>query len=69
MISTMKTLLVTTITVAVLHGAASAEDAPAKVKIKAWKADPVELYDGPDGKVVNFRHRLDSHGQYLAFQP
>ena len=24
---------------------------------------------GPDGKVVNFRHRLDSHGQYLAFQP
>ncbi len=55
MISTMKTLLVTTITVAVLHGAASAEDAPAKVKvkIKAWKADPVELYDGPDGKVVS----------------
>jgi hypothetical protein len=23
---------------------------------------------GPDGKVVDFRHRLDSHGQYLAFQ-
>jgi hypothetical protein len=36
-----------------LYGAVAAEDAPAKVKIKAWKADPVELYDGPDGKVVS----------------
>jgi hypothetical protein len=53
MISTMKTLLMTTITVAVLQGVASAEDAAVKVKIKAWKADPVELYDGPDGKVVS----------------
>ena len=25
---------------------------PAKVKIKKWKADPVELLDKPEGKVV-----------------
>lgn len=53
MIPTMKSLLVMAITVALLHGAAAAEEAPAKVKIKAWKADPVDLYDGPDGKVVS----------------
>ena len=52
MISTIKTLLVTAATLLALHGVAGAEDAPAKVKIKAWKVDPVELHDGPDGKVV-----------------
>jgi hypothetical protein len=53
MVSTTKTLLVTAVAVLLLHGVAGAEDAPTKVKIKAWKADPVELYDGPDGKVVS----------------
>jgi hypothetical protein len=47
-----KTLLATMVTALALHGIAGAEDAPAKVKIKAWKADPVELCAGPDGKVV-----------------
>jgi hypothetical protein len=28
------------------------DDAAARVTIKKWKADPVELYDQPDGKVV-----------------
>jgi hypothetical protein len=31
---------------------AGADDAPSSVKIKKWKADPVELYDAPNGKVV-----------------
>ena len=48
-----KCVLLAAAAVLVLYGAAGAEDAPAKVKIKAWKADPVELYDGPDGKVVS----------------
>ena len=34
-----------------LVGTAMADDA-ATVKIKKWKADPVELLDKPDGKVV-----------------
>ena len=49
---TIKALLLAVAAVVALHGAAAADDAPAKVKIKAWKADPVELHDGPDGKVV-----------------
>ena len=44
--------LVTAAAVLMLYGATGAEDPPAKVKIKAWKADPVELYDAADGKVV-----------------
>lgn len=35
-----------------LVGVASAEDAADTVRIKKWKADPVELLDQPDGKVV-----------------
>jgi len=35
-----------------LTGAAGADDATSTVKIKTWKADPVELLDQPDGKVV-----------------
>jgi hypothetical protein len=31
---------------------ARADDATAPVQIKKWKADPVELLDKPDGKVV-----------------
>jgi len=52
MSSTIKTVFVAVVAIFALHAVAFAEDAPAKVKIKAWKADPVELYDGPDGKVV-----------------
>ncbi len=36
----------------VLYGAARAEDASTKVKVKAWKVDSVDLYDAADGKVV-----------------
>jgi hypothetical protein len=50
--STIKALLVAAATAIALHGAADAEDAPVTVKIKTWKVDPVELYDGADGKVV-----------------
>ncbi|MEO8604457.1 MAG: hypothetical protein ABI629_17935 [bacterium] len=32
--------------------AAAADDTAATVKIKKWKADPVELLDKPDGQVV-----------------
>ena len=53
MSSTIKTVFVAVVAIFALHAVAFAEDAPAKVKIKAWKADPVELYDGPDGKVVS----------------
>jgi hypothetical protein len=49
---TIRTLLVAAVTLFVLRGGAIAEDAPPKVKIKSWKADPVDLYDGADGKVV-----------------
>jgi hypothetical protein len=52
MISTIKTLLAASAVFFALHAVAVAEDAPAPVKIKAWKADPVDLYDGPDGKVI-----------------
>ena len=48
----IRILLISAAAALVLYGAASAEDTPAKVKIKAWKADPVELYDAADGKVV-----------------
>ena len=45
-------LLATAAAIVVLTGTVRADDAGAKVKIKTWKADPVELLDGPDGKVV-----------------
>jgi len=32
--------------------AVGAQDAPATVKIKKWKTDPVELLDQPDGRIV-----------------
>src|SRR5215470_1055808 len=34
-------------------------DDGAAVKIKKWKADPVELYDQPDGKVVQSKPAAD----------
>jgi len=49
--STTRTLLVAACAIFLVHGIANAEDS-AKVQIKKWKADPVELLDKPDGKVV-----------------
>jgi len=40
-------------------GRAIAEDAATTVQIKKWKADPVELLDQPDGKVVASRAAAD----------
>jgi len=52
MTSTTK-LLLATATALLFHCAVAAADDPATtVKIKKWKADPVELLDRPDGKVV-----------------
>jgi hypothetical protein len=45
-------LLATAATVWLLGGLAGADDAASAVKIKKWKADPVELHDAPDGTVV-----------------
>ena len=53
-----KMLLVAAVTALAFQGAALAEEA-ATVKIKAWKADPVELLDGPDGKVVASKPAAD----------
>jgi len=51
----MKQMMLATATALVLlSGAAGADDATT-VKIKKWKADPVELYDHPDGKVAATR--------------
>ena len=47
-----KMTLVTAMTFCLLRGVAAADEAPTAVKIKKWKADPVELLDRPDGKVV-----------------
>jgi hypothetical protein len=57
--SLTKLLLATAVAVFVLTGAARAEDAGTTVKIKTWKADPVELLDGPDGKVVATKPAAD----------
>jgi hypothetical protein len=42
-----------------MSGVAGADDAPTAVKIKKWKADPVELLDAPDGKVVATKPAAD----------
>ena len=49
---TTKMLLAAAAAVLCLSCVARAEEASTSVKIKAWKADPVELLDHPDGKVV-----------------
>ena len=51
MTSILKLARATAVALCVFIGAAAADDA-ATVQIKKWKADPVELYDKPDGKVV-----------------
>jgi hypothetical protein len=57
--SATKLILTAVAAVFVLAGAARAGEAGAKVKIKTWKADPVELLDGPDGKVVASKPAAD----------
>jgi ketosteroid isomerase-like protein len=37
---------------------------------KVNQPDEVHIWRfGPDGKVVSYRHRVDTHAQYLAFNP
>ena len=48
----MKAMLAMATVLLLLATAAVADDATTTVKIKKWKADPVELLDAPDGKVV-----------------
>ena len=57
--STTTVLFAAALSVFVLGGSVHADDASAKVKIKTWKADPVELLDGPDGKVVASKPAAD----------
>lgn len=52
MTSMTKMLVGTTVALCLVRGIAGADDAQTAVKIKKWKADPVELLDRPDGKVV-----------------
>jgi hypothetical protein len=52
MSATMKASWLAIAAVLAIYGAVGAENAPSKVKIKAWKTDPVELCAGTDGKVV-----------------
>lgn len=52
MTSMTRIVLATGAALYLLSAVAGADDAPTAVKIKKWKADPVELLDGPDGKVV-----------------
>lgn len=42
---------------------ALADEAPAMVKIKKWKADPVELMERPGGAVVETRPAADLPGE------
>lgn len=50
----MRTMLVLAIAIGLglSRSTAGADEAQSTVKIKKWKADPVELLDRPDGKVV-----------------
>jgi len=45
-------ILATAVALWLVTGAAGADDATSTVKIKTWKADPVDLLDQPDGSVV-----------------
>jgi hypothetical protein len=48
----MKMMIAIALVLCFSHAQTRADDAPSTVKIKKWKADPVELLDRPDGKVV-----------------
>jgi hypothetical protein len=50
--TSMTTILAAAVAVVLVSGVAGADEAASAVKIKKWKADPVELLDAPDGKVV-----------------
>jgi len=59
-----KKILGTVITALILFGgSAAADEAPSQVKIKKWKADPVELLDRPDGKVVATKPAAELPGE------
>lgn len=45
-----------------LAGVAAADDG-GTVKVKKWKADPVELYDRPDGAVAGSRPAAEMPGE------
>lgn len=57
--SMRKLILATAAAAWLVAGAAGADDATSTVKIKAWKADPVELLDQPDGKVVTTKRAAE----------
>lgn len=57
--STTKMMLAAATAVWLLGAVAGADDAAGTVKIKKWKADPVELLDAPDGKVVATKPAAD----------
>lgn len=57
--SMAKLMLVTAAALCLLTAVAGADDASGAVKIKKWKADPVELLDQPDGKVVATKPAAD----------
>lgn len=57
--TTIKAMLAVAAVVWTFSGSALADDASATVKIKKWKADPVELMDAPDGKVVASKPAAD----------
>jgi len=56
---TTKMMLATVAAALLLQGTAFAEDEGGTVNIKKWKADPVELMDKPDGKVVATKAAAD----------
>jgi len=58
MASMARRLVVAAVAVLLAGGIGAADDA-AMVKIKKWKADPVELLDGPDGNVVETKPAAD----------
>jgi len=57
----MRAWLKTTVLIGLLvwGGVTRADDAAGPVQIKKWKADPVELLDKPDGKVVTTKPAAD----------
>jgi len=59
MTSMTRMMLVAATALCLVSGVAGADDAPSTVKIKKWKADPVELFDKPDGKVVSTKPAAD----------
>ncbi len=63
--TTMTRIALTTAAFLLCAGSAAAEDAATMVKIKKWKADPVELLDKPEGKVVATKAAADLPAEAL----